>query len=245
MKALVIGGSGHVGSLIVPRLAAHYGHELTLLDIRPPAYEPPGAHVLAGDLLDATALGVAAARVKHEAVLFLAMGAHVPGDRWATAQSAFDVNARGVWLACQAAVEAGIRRFVLASSLSVYEDCFARPLPNADEPPDATSLYGLTKSFGEAALRAWTQRSDPARRLEGIALRLCLPVADEAEVERIYKIGRGDCALTADETARAFHAALTVPHQGFAAVPVVGRHAHDRVNLARTKALLGWEPDRA
>jgi hypothetical protein len=81
--------------------------------------------------------------------------------------------------------------------------------------------------------------------LDGIALRLCLPVVDEAEVERMYQTGRGDCALTADETARAFHAALTVPHQGFAAVPVVGRHARDRVNLARTKALLDWEPDRA
>jgi hypothetical protein len=61
----------------------------------------------------------------------------------------------------------------------------------------------------------------------------------------MYQTGRGDCALTAEETARAFHAALTVPHHGFAAVPVVGRYARDRVNLALTKTLLGWEPDRA
>ena len=246
MKILVIGASGHVGGLIVHLLATHYSHELTLFDIRAPAYDPPsGARLIKGDLLDKKALASTVASAEYDAVLFLAMGANVPGDRSATTQSAFDVNARGVWLACQAAVEAGIRRFVLASSLSVYEDCFTRPLPHGDEPPDATSLYGLTKGFGEAALCVWTQRSDPERRLAGIALRLCLPVADEVEVERMYQIGRGDCALTADETARAFHAALTVPHQGFAAVPVVGRHARDRVNLERTKTLLDWEPGRA
>jgi uncharacterized protein YbjT (DUF2867 family) len=35
MKILVIGASGHVGSLIAPLLAAHYSHELTFLTFAP------------------------------------------------------------------------------------------------------------------------------------------------------------------------------------------------------------------
>lgn len=249
MRTFVIGGSGHVGALVVPRLAA-LGHALTLFDLRAPDYPVPGgSRVVVGDLLDDSALQNALVPTNgsaHDALLYLAMGGTVRGDRAATTKNAYDVNGRGVWLACQTGAEAGVGRFVLASSLSVYEECFTRALPSEAEPPDAVSLYGLTKSFGEQTLAAWTRRPTKPQIVSGVALRLCLPVPDAAEVRARHETGRGDCALTADETARALDAALTLsPHAGFDAVHLAGGEAArtGRVNVAKAKTLLGWEPD--
>lgn len=236
MRVLLIGGSGHVGSLIGPRLAAH-GHTVTVFDRTPPPYD--SAAFVDGSVTDGPALQAASA--DQDAVVYLAMGSfrasQTPDE---TAGLAFDVNAKGVWLACDAAVRAGIRRFIYTSSLSVYADALSRPLPSEDIVPDAVDLYGLTKTFGEMTARRFALRG----LLDVFALRLCFPVADAAEVERRVAEGK-DCALTADETAAAFLAALDHDrHAGFAAVHIVGRHAAERVSLERARTLLGWEPEK-
>lgn len=241
MRLLILGGSGHVGSLVVPRLAA-LGHAITLFDVRPPRFPlPDGASFTAGDITDLGALYQVAPG--NEGVLYLAMGrmgySSGPGDN---ARSSFEANALGVWLICEAALASGsITRIVYASSLSVYEDCLERPLPDeAAVPPDATNLYGVTKRFGEDSLRAFATRSE---RLSGFSLRLCFPVETAEDVARCVAEGR-DCALTADETASAFHAALTAPEPPgrYAALHIVGSASVPRVGIARAKELLGWEP---
>jgi len=244
MRVLVIGGSGHVGSLVVPRLAVRWGHAVTVYDRArlPPALAREGVTFLQGDLDDIAALH--AAIEGQEAVLYLAMGQFGRGmARDAAVRASFDVNARGVWQACEAAQQAGtVRRFVYASSLSVYRDALHRPLADEDMPPDALALYGLTKTFGEMTLRrfALMERSG----FSAFALRLCFPVETADEVARLARDEDRDCGLTGEETARAFHAALTIPHSSYAALFITGaRTRPGRVNLTRAKSLLDWEPD--
>ena len=242
MRVLTIGGSGHVGALLVPRLAA-LGHTQTLFDRRPPGYALPESVTLSlGDLTEIADLY----RVLpgHDAVVYMAMGQITrTGRAGDSARTSFDANARGVWLACQVAEELGdVSRMVYASSLSVYENCIERPLPDErTTPADAHHLYGLTKRFGEECLASFCARSE---RLSGFSLRLCFPVESREDVVHHVAEGR-DCALSGDETARAFHAALTapVPPGRYAAVHVVGAAATPRVGIARAKELLGWEPD--
>jgi len=244
MRVLIIGGSGHVGRLIVPKLArAPFNHTITVFDRAEPAYE--GVRFVRGDLLAPGELAQAFTTEgdDFEAVIYLAMPSNHLGESERVAAS-FAVNAGGVWTACADAERAGVRRFVYASSLSVYDDPLTRTFPSEDVPADADALYGLTKRFGEEVVARFARRGafDAS-----FALRLCFPVETAEDVVRCVADGR-DCALNGDETARAFHQALiaapppAAPH-GFAPVFVVGAHASARVNLGRARDWLGWKPD--
>lgn len=121
----------------------------------------------------------------------------------------------------------------------MYDETFTRPLPSENEPPDARGLYGLTKTLGETVVRRFVLCGDLSSAL---ALRLCLPVENAAQVAGHTEAGR-DCALSAGDTARAFHAALVANHAGFDALFLVGKAASQRVSIAKAKDLLGWEPE--
>ena len=98
MRVLVIGGSGYLGTLVLPFLVER--HDLRVLDPRPPA--GPVVEYVQGSACDFDALSEAVAGM--EAVLYMAMGSYVRvgGDDWGTIESrvnAFDVNVKGLHLA--------------------------------------------------------------------------------------------------------------------------------------------------
>src|SRR5215216_6451638 len=96
MKVLVIGGSGIVGTLVVPILEE--SHTIRVFDLRAPQYE--GAEYVAGDVTDYNALLQAAQRI--DALIYLAMGS-LNWDELSGVTSAFDVNVKGLYLALKAA----------------------------------------------------------------------------------------------------------------------------------------------
>jgi len=106
MRIVVIGGSGRVASLVVPRLARE--HHVTVAD-RQPADWWDGDFVRI-DLLDHDRLP--GLFESQDALVFMAMG---PMEGWGStewAQQHFDVNVTGLYLAMQAAGRAGVRRIV-------------------------------------------------------------------------------------------------------------------------------------
>ena len=159
MRVLVVGGSGYLGTLVLPFLARH--HPLRVFDLRPPADST--LDYVQGSATDPAALAEAASGM--DAVLYMAMGSHVRlnGDDWGLAEShadAFDVSVKGVYLALYAAHQAGIAHAVYTSSLSVYHQNGAgRYLSDEDLPPDSRHIYGFTKRLGEEvcrnACRSW------------------------------------------------------------------------------------------
>ncbi|BCX03244.1 MAG: hypothetical protein KatS3mg053_1182 [Candidatus Roseilinea sp.] len=170
MKVLVIGGSGHVGSLMLPILKQH--HTLRVFDLRPPA--DTTLDYVAGDVTHYDALLGAAQNM--DALIYMAMG-NLAWDTISGITTAFDVNAKGVYLALKAAHDAGIRHAVYTSTMSVYKDPLEPPYYYSDEdiPPDSRHFYGLTKRFGEEICRS-------AAREYGMsvnALRLCHPQDEE------------------------------------------------------------------
>lgn len=162
MRVLVTGSSGRVGSAVVGQLLEQ-GHQITGLDARASGRAGPLYREVVEQLDDPAAAADATAGA--DAVLHL--GAFMS---WAAADKArmFAANVEGTRVLLDAASDAGVSRFVFASSGEVYpENAPAFQPITEDHPRNANSAYGLTKLLGED-LVAFHQR---AGRMETVILR--------------------------------------------------------------------------
>jgi nucleoside-diphosphate-sugar epimerase len=231
MRILVIGGSGYVGGMVLPRLAAL--HTLRVFDLRPPT--DPSWEYIAGSVADVEALGRAA--VGADALLYMAMGdKNFAGSAGITTN--FDVNVKGVYLALYAAQAAGITHAVYTSSMSVYGgNLLERYFPDEGITPDASDIYGLTKRLGEEvcrnAARAWGMSVN--------ALRLCFPTPED-EWRATARAGTPTLATSSDDVARALLAALEYRGAGFQAFMISGDYEQKLMNMSKARRVLGWEP---
>jgi nucleoside-diphosphate-sugar epimerase len=230
MKVLVIGGSGHVGGLVLPHLAQR--HTLRVFDLRPPANSD--WEYIAGSAGDLAALCQAAEGM--DALLYMAMGR----KEYATPEAIvtnLDVNIKGVYLALYAAHQAGITQAVYTSSMSIYGgNLMQRYFPDEELTPDSSELYGFTKRLGEEvcrnAAREWGMNVN--------ALRLCFPISED-EWQSTTRLGTPTIATTASDVARALLAALEY-RGGFQAFMISGDYEQKLLNMSKARRLLGWEP---
>ena len=153
MKILVTGGSGFIGSHVVDRVLAG-GHEARNFDliVSPYLNGHPFENAL-GDLRDEDA--VRAAVSGCDVVIHLAAMAdvdQVAKDPTRTEQ----VNARGTHVLLEAARQAGVSRFVYASTIWVYGDATGPELIDEDTPlPLPKHFYTATKIAGEMYVRSY------------------------------------------------------------------------------------------
>jgi nucleoside-diphosphate-sugar epimerase len=229
MKVLFVGGSGFVGSLVQPYLAAC--HELLIFDPRPPP--APAVAYFEGDVLDFAAVREAAAGA--DALLYFAMGRDgVKGDP-VHARSQFDVNVTGLHLALRAAHEASVSHAVVASTLSIYEGRGTeRPLPDESVPPDAHDAYGLSKRLGEEVCRAACARF----KMSVNVLRLCGPCDATTFAAAPLPL----FATAAEDVAQAVDLALEKRFGGFEAFTINGDWTQEFLGTKKAKRMLGWEP---
>lgn len=141
MLVLVTGSSGRVGRATVAALRAA-GYRVRGFDLRASGSD---LDEVVGSFDDAEACARAVAGV--EAVLHLgAFMSWVAAERTAM----FRANVEGTRVLLDAAAQAGVRRFVFASSGEVYPENAPLFLPVTEEHPlRANSPYGLTKLLGE------------------------------------------------------------------------------------------------
>jgi len=157
MNVLVTGGAGFIGSHLVQRLLAS-GREVTVLDDFNDYYDPSikranvaeGARLVEGDIRDAKALA-AAFQTKPDAVVHLAARAGVrpsleQPDLYAS------VNISGTFALLEACRRHQVRKFVFASSSSVYGDADRVPFREDLPDPRPVSPYGVSKQAGEHAV---------------------------------------------------------------------------------------------
>ncbi|WP_370366958.1 NAD-dependent epimerase/dehydratase family protein [Catenulispora sp. GP43] len=224
MRILLIGGSGYVGSLMLPGLAAH--HEVRVLDLVPPQGDCD--HVV-GSATDPRLL--AAALDGMDAVVHAAMGRRSDTD-WPhpDTASAFEVNVASVYATLEAAHAAGVPRAVLIGSLSVFDEgrLIDRDV-DEDSEPDGTNVYGVTKRLAEQVGRI----AADAHGLTVTVLRLAFPTPDEVwprwalpVAEEPVEIRRADGslvpALAASDLSAAVSAALERDGGGYDVFHIVG-----------------------
>jgi nucleoside-diphosphate-sugar epimerase len=236
MKVLVIGGAGYVGSIVRPALEA--AHTCRYLDLKP--LPDAAARSIVGDVNDPEVVEQAVQDI--DAIVWLAMGMK-PGmgtKGCNDLDAAFEVNVRGLYRVLFAADEAGVRRFVYASSLSVYRGLKRNPAPITEElEPDAWRSYGITKRIGEYLGHAWLQHQPEA---VFVALRLMWPRNEADWPGNEYRPGKKWYPIGPNDLRRVFLAALECAQPGAHSVQVTGDLGGEYVPNARATELLGWKP---
>lgn len=243
MRLLVVGGAGYVASLVLPHLAAR--HQIRTFDLRAPEPGDPSWEVVVGTLDDFDA--VRAAGAGCDALLFMAMNRKDPWGELPAVVSAYDVNVKGLHLAHWAAHEAGVRKVVVTSSLSVYKP---RPpgerYPDEETPPDGDDFYGFTKRLGEEVSQNAARRFGQAVT----SLRLCFPWPDgdppPSETSSARSVeGSAFRAATftrARDVASAILLALEHAHTGWEAFAISGDPDQRIVPTEKARRVLGWRP---
>jgi len=154
MRVLVTGGAGFIGSHLVDALISR-GHSVTVLDNFSNGnlenLKGKELKLVRGDIRDAAALKKALSKV--DAVAHLAAMISIP-QSIKNPELANEVNAEGTLSVLKASHEAGVGRFVYASSCAVYGD--ARKLPiREDTPLKPLSPYAQSKLDAEESCRAF------------------------------------------------------------------------------------------
>lgn len=170
-RALVTGGAGLIGSHIVDRLVLEHVSEIVVLDnftrgrrenIAAAAGRGP-VTIVEGDIRDRALVhdvmqGIDV--VFHQAAIRITQCADEPA-------LALDVLVNGTYTVLDAAMAAGVRKVVAASSASVYGLADRFPTDERHHPYNNRTLYGAAKAFNEGLLRALHEQHG----LDYIALR--------------------------------------------------------------------------
>lgn len=227
-RVLVTGAAGGVGRLVRDLLGDRF--EFVCLD-RVPTPGVPGAVV--ADLTDAASLDRAVAGC--EAVVHL--GAHPNPAPFL--EVILPSNVVGTYRVFEAAVRAGVKRVVLASTMQV-EMAHPRDLRvSVEMAPVATNMYAASKVFGECLGHLYHRR-------HGLEV-VCLRFGHVAAPSRLPEmLARGHfpnwSTLTARDCAEIVARSLTRPGIGFVVLPAYSRNAAARIDFAPLKRVLDYEP---
>src|SRR3989338_2627872 len=116
MKVVVCGGSGFLGSHVADALTER-GYDVTIFDRQPSAHATPTQRMVVGDILD----GEAAAQVFQGCdYVYHFAGLADLDDAAVTSVETVEQNVRGTVILLEAARNAGVKRFVYASTVYVY-----------------------------------------------------------------------------------------------------------------------------
>jgi nucleoside-diphosphate-sugar epimerase len=142
-KVLVTGGAGFVGRETV-KLLQRSGYVVTVLDKAEKPEDFQNVKYIRGDLQNAAKCVVACAG--QDFVIHLAAKPRIP-ESFIDPDSYFDDNVTGTKNILTAASAVGVRKFVYASSSSIYGN---NPAPHKPyHKPDPLNYYAMTKLFGE------------------------------------------------------------------------------------------------
>ncbi len=152
MKILVAGGAGYIGSVLTPILH-DYGYQVDVMDLLWFGnHLPQGISVVKRDLF-----AVEPGQLEgYDQVIFLAGLSNDPMAEYAPAMNFVQNGALPAYLAF-CARQAGVKRFVYASSCSIY-GYTVNELYDEDSPLTCAYPYGISKLAGERAVMQ--QQSD-------------------------------------------------------------------------------------
>jgi UDP-glucose 4-epimerase len=185
-RALITGGLGLVGSHIADRLVEHGAGEIILLDDLSRgrrsnlawAEANGNVRVVEGDIRDRALVGGLAEGVDvvfHQAALRITRCAEEP-------RLAVDVLVNGTFNVLEAAVNAGVRKVVAASSASVYGMAERFPTREDHHPYANDTIYGAAKAFNEGLLRSF----HAMHGLDYVALRYFNVYGPRMDVHGVY-----------------------------------------------------------
>lgn len=227
---LLTGAAGRIGTAF--RLAHGQDYHFRLADLETSALigTPGEAHeVIRLDVSDAAACHAACAGI--DTVVHLAADPR-PDAPW---DSLLQNNIQGVVNICEAALAAGCRRVIYASSAHAV-GAYPPDLTLADDaPPWPGNLYGASKVFGEGVLSAFATRG-----LSGVAIRIGAYDAPwyyedtDSTVAAAY--------ISPRDMNQLLVRAIETPGISYAVVAGISHNRQQRFDLRQTRALLAYDP---
>ena len=160
-RALVTGGAGLIGSHIVDELLARGASEILILDnfvrgrrenLKSTLDRGP-VSIITGDIRDRALLDRAMDGmdvVFHQAAIRITQCADEP-------RLALEVLVEGTFNVIQAAVNAGVKKVIAASSASVYGAADRFPTREDHHTYNNRTFYGAAKAFNEGVLRSFNE----------------------------------------------------------------------------------------
>jgi nucleoside-diphosphate-sugar epimerase len=143
MKILLAGGAGYIGSVLAPKLLDR-GYEGDVVDLLWFGNRlPPAVRVVEKDILDLTEKEL----IGYDQVVFLAGLSNDPMADYSPSRN-FVFNAASPAFLAYLAKRAGVKRYVYASSCSVY-GYTENELYNEQSPANSSYPYGISKLQGE------------------------------------------------------------------------------------------------
>jgi UDP-glucose 4-epimerase len=152
LAILVVGGAGYIGSHVA-RVLRRHGYEAILYDNLSAGHSllANGFELVVADIADRSQLMKVMGRV--DAVMHFAAFASV-GESVQNPRIYFRNNAEGGLNLLNAALDAGVRRFIFSSTCAVYGVPGKVPITE-DTPRQPVNPYGTSKLFFENALEAY------------------------------------------------------------------------------------------
>jgi nucleoside-diphosphate-sugar epimerase len=146
MRILVAGGAGYIGSMVVPSLVEHGYHVDAIDELWFGNHLPASVRVVRRDLFQCGPSDFEG----YEQVIFLAGISNDPMAEYDPAENFIQNGALPAYVAFSAK-KAGVRRFIYASSCSIY-GYTQDQLYSEDAPVTCGYPYGISKLQGERAV---------------------------------------------------------------------------------------------
>jgi UDP-glucose 4-epimerase len=185
-RILITGGAGLVGSTIADLLVEREPAEIVVLDNftrgrlenLASAMKNGPVKLIEGDIRDRELVREATRGIDvvfHQAAIRITQAAAEP-------RLGVEVLVDGTYNVFEAAIDAGVRRVVAASSASIYGDAETFPTREDHHPYANDTLYGAAKSFNEGMLRSLHAMSG----LDYVALRYFNVYGPRMDVHGVY-----------------------------------------------------------
>lgn len=221
-RVLLTGAAGRIGVAVADRLSERW--DVVATDVA-------GSGRGELDVTDVEACRVAFAEV--DAVVHLA-AVPSPDAGW---DDLLPANVIGVHSVASAAMNAGIGRLVLASSLQAVSGYPADLQMRTDDPPRPANLYGATKAWAEA-IGSWVTS---VSSVEVVAMRIGYfaedpPIGPDATPRDL------GAWLSPDDCAELVRAAVEGPVEGFTVVNGVSANRYRKAHYGHVEQRLGFRP---
>jgi NAD+ dependent glucose-6-phosphate dehydrogenase len=229
---LLTGAAGRIGSNFFAEAADRYAFRLadSRIDTLTGA-AARGHEVIALDVADLAACREACRAV--DTVVHLAADPSPAADFYG---SLLDNNIKGTYNIFRAAKDQGCRRVVFASSVHAVAGYPLDVQPHADSPIRPINMYGVSKCFGEAVAACFAY----AEGLSSIAVRIGAYDADW--LRRIPTANSMSAFLSHRDLNQLLFRCIETPDVAFAIVPAVSNNRFKRMDISRTRELLGYDP---
>jgi len=222
-RVVVTGAAGLIGRAVGPVLAGRW--ELVGVDLR------AGDGVAECDVTDLGACRSAFAGA--DAVVHLA-AVPDPGAGW---DRLWPANVVGAYTVARAAIDSGVRRLVLASSLQAVSALPPGVQVRGDDQARPANLYGATKAWAEA-LGSWVAASSAT---SVVALRIGYFAAERPVGGAVAPVERA-AWLSARDAAELIRAAVEAEGVDFLVADGISANRHPRADVGRTVRELGYRP---